>query len=881
MPLVTQNVKPRVILGLMTFGPPGSEQLDARIFDSETYNKALDLFQSKGYNEVDTARIYVGGKQEGWTGSQTNWKERGLTVDTKVKYPAQPGENTYDKVIQSVETSLKELGTDCIDLLYLHRPDRGTPFQETLEAINKLHKDGKFVKFGISNFTAYEVAEVVMICKYNNWVRPTVYQGMYNCLTRSIEAELFVACRRYGLDIVVYNPIAGGLLSGKIKSMDIKPESGRFSDQSKIGTAYRQRYFRESTFKALKAIEEATEKNGLSMLETALRWIIHHSGLKVTNGNDGIIIGMSNIQQLEQNLELVEKGPLPDEVVKALDQAWLYSKADTANYWHGDLEYTYDVHEALFDSDSSTSSSDDTTCEPGPSSTARPNVVGARGTADHPSDASDLDTKRHDPKNTKIHSDSEWLELDNMDPNDLRRPNYHRHGDGKSGTPLLYKEDDPERGRAGYSPPSDGPKGSRGSSEDDLPYHPRESMGRPSLSRRSTMRSRSPQTAAAAAEDSTKKRYTYAGFFLIISLIAFCVQTELSAYIQHDLGWDKAYCMMYLTHGSWIVLWPVQLLILRFQKRDVPWPVFWKRHKQQLRTTAIMIEKQTLDVFHISIQHRARPVRYFVRFTAIITCSLTVAGLSWYIAVSLTTPSDLTAIYNCSAFFAYVFSVPLLREPLRLDKSVAVLIAIGGVLVVAYGDTKEGGESVEAGNRFLGNLVIGVGSVLYGLYEVLYKRYACPPEGCSPGRGMIFANTFGSLIGLFTLTVLWLPLPILDWLNIEKFEIPAASTCWLILLAVLSNATFSGSFLVLISLTSPVLSSVAALLTIFIVAIVDWMITGEPLSFAAIVGGAMIIVAFLGLTWSTYREMKEHAAREPVPDFSDSDKDGDIDSDED
>ncbi|CEI67143.1 hypothetical protein FVEN_g11015 [Fusarium venenatum] len=540
------------------------------------------------------------------------------------------------------------------------------------------------------------------------------------------------------------------------------------------------------------------------------------------------------------------------------------------------------------DSDSSTSSSDDTTCEPASSSTARPRTVGARGTADHPSDASDLDTKRHNRnKNTKTKSKigSEGLELDDMNPNDVRRPNYHRHGDGKSGEPLLFKEDDPERGRAGYSPTSDTGRrpsqGSRASSEDDLPYHPNEMMGRPSMSRRSTMRSRSPQTVAEAAADSTKQRYTYAGFFLIVSLVAFCVQTELSAYIQHDLGWDKAYCMMYFTHGSWVVLWPVQLLILRFQKRDVPWPVFWKRHKQQLRTTAIMIEKQTLDVFHISIQHRARPVRYFVRFTAIITCALTVAGLSWYIAVSLTTPSDLTAIYNCSAFFAYVFSVPILHEPLRLDKSVAVLIAIGGVLVVAYGDTKEGAESVEASNRFFGNLVIGIGSVLYGLYEVLYKRYACPPEGCSPGRGMIFANTFGSLIGLFTLTVLWIPLPLLDFFNIEKFEIPEASTCWLILLAVLSNATFSGSFLVLISLTSPVLSSVAALLTIFLVAIVDWMITGEPLSFAAIVGGAMIIIAFLGLTWSTYREMKEHAAREPVADFTDSDKDGDIDSDDD
>jgi aflatoxin B1 aldehyde reductase len=187
-----------------------------------------------------------------------------------------------------------------------------------------------------------------MTCKYNNWVRPTVYQGMYNCLTRSIEAELFVACRRYGLDIVVYNPIAGGLLSGKIKSMDIKPETGRFSDQSGIGNAYRQRYFRESTFKALNVIEQAVEKNGLTMLETALRWMLHHSKLKIKDGNDGIILGMSNVKQLEENLELLEKGPLPDDVVEALDQAWLYSKADTANYWHGELEYTYDVHEALF-----------------------------------------------------------------------------------------------------------------------------------------------------------------------------------------------------------------------------------------------------------------------------------------------------------------------------------------------------------------------------------------------------------------------------------------------------------------------------------------------------------------------------------------------------
>lgn len=438
----------------------------------------------------------------------------------------------------------------------------------------------------------------------------------------------------------------------------------------------------------------------------------------------------------------------------------------------------------------------------------------------------------------------------------------------RSAVPLLSKKDD-HRGRQGLAPPYD--EDDHDDDDDNNgPYHP-PMLRPPTLSRRSTMRSRSPKEMAAAR--ATRKKYTYAAFFLLVSLVSFCVQTELSAYIQHDLGWDKAYCMMYFTHGSWIVLWPVLLLVQRVQKRDLSWPVFWQRHKQLLWTTAIMVETRSLDPHKPAVQHRAQPLRYMIRFTAMITSALTIAGLSWYIAVSLTTPSDLTAIYNCSAFFAYVFSVPLLKEPLRLDKSIAVLIAIGGVLVVAYGDTDDS-EAEAAGNgRFLGNLVIGIGSVLYGLYEVLYKRFACPPDGTSPVRSMVFANLFGACIGLFTLTVLWIPLPILHILNIERFEIPEASTCWLILAATLSNATFSGSFLVLISLTSPVLSSVAALLTIFIVAIVDWLLTGKPLSAAAMGGGLMIIIAFLGLSWSSYREMTEQEAHKLAVDFSDSDED--------
>lgn len=344
-PLVVQSLKPRVILGLMTFGP--DESTGARITSVDEFGKVLDTFQARGYNEVDTARIYVGGKQEAFT-REAKWKDRGLTLATKIHYPSEPGQNTYDKVLESLDTSLKELGTDTVDLLYLHAADRATPFAETLRAIDTLHKAGKFVNFGISNFTAFEVAEIALTCKYNNWVRPTVYQGMYNAITRNIEPELVVACRRYGLDIVVYNPIAGGLFSGKIKSKDMVPDEGRFSDKTNMGRNYRARYYRESTFRALQTIEGAVEKAGLSMIETALRWVVHHSALKIKDGNDGVIIGVSSLPQLEENLTHLEKGPLPEEVVKALDEAWVIAKPDSANYWHKDLTYTYDTREALF-----------------------------------------------------------------------------------------------------------------------------------------------------------------------------------------------------------------------------------------------------------------------------------------------------------------------------------------------------------------------------------------------------------------------------------------------------------------------------------------------------------------------------------------------------
>lgn len=166
---------------------------------------------------------------------------------------------------------------------------------------------------------------------------------------RSIEPELIPCCRRYGIDIVIYNPLAGGIFSGKYKTSDI-PAEGRYSDaHGSTGTLYRKRYFKDATFDALKIIEPVAQKHNLTLIEIALRWLCHHSALNIkSGGTDGIIIGVSSLKQLQENLADIKKGPLPDDVVAALDEAWLVAKPTAPDYWHLDLKYTYDTTKALF-----------------------------------------------------------------------------------------------------------------------------------------------------------------------------------------------------------------------------------------------------------------------------------------------------------------------------------------------------------------------------------------------------------------------------------------------------------------------------------------------------------------------------------------------------
>jgi aflatoxin B1 aldehyde reductase len=327
---MTSNKVPRIILGCMTMGPPGTNA--ARITTVDGTREMFKALQSYGYTELDTARLYNDGKQEGFT-RETGVLNEGFIIATKV-YPTEAGMHKPERLRQIFETSLTELRQKSVEIFYLHAPDRSVPFEETLEEVNKLHKEGKFKIFGLSNYAAWEVAQITQICISNQWVRPKIYQAMYNALTRALEEELIPCCRHYGIDIVVYNPLAGGLLAGQYKSLSEIPKEGRFSDAegNRAGKMYRDRYFNDVYLDAIDRLTPVVKNHGLTMTETALRWMLHHSKLRPFDG-DGIIIGESSVEQLESNLKDLQKEPLPDEVVQALDEAWQNTRAVAKTYW--------------------------------------------------------------------------------------------------------------------------------------------------------------------------------------------------------------------------------------------------------------------------------------------------------------------------------------------------------------------------------------------------------------------------------------------------------------------------------------------------------------------------------------------------------------------
>ena len=251
---------------------------------------------------------------------------------------------------------------------------------------------------------------------------------------------------------------------------------------------------------------------------------------------------------------------------------------------------------------------------------------------------------------------------------------------------------------------------------------------------------------------------------------------------------------------------------------------------------------------------------------ATVSFVLNMAGFLWHAAMSLTYASDVTAIYNCSAFSAYAFAIPILKEKISWLKASSVVIAVSGVFIVAYSGADSADQTALYPYRFWGNVLITIGAILYGYYEVIYKKYICVPEHLSkvitPRRQIIFANYAMCLISIITFATLVPLLCLLDVCKIKHINLvdygERTREIWIcVSISILCNLLFMVLFLSLMALTGPVLSSVSSFVTIFLIGIVEWVLFGNALSFKQLIGDALVIIGFVVLTVASWKEISE------------------------
>lgn len=303
----------------MNFGP----QLD------ETASREMvTAFLKTGNRELDTAYVYNGGSTETILGEiLPSLTEGSYEIATKV-HPRITGKLDRETILMEFNESLRRMKRDKVDLLYFHFPDGKTPIDEALETVKELHEQGRIKELGLSNYPAWQVIDIAYKCDKIGCPRPMVYQGMYNALCRNVEPELFPAIRSLGMRFYAFNPLAGGMLTGKHQHFEDAPEPGRFARLK----SYRDRYWKQSYFDAVDEIRKACEAEGVPMVEAAYRWLSNHSMMDASKG-DGILLGASRQEQMTQNMAATSKGELPQSILDAMDAAWEIVKPDSPAYF--------------------------------------------------------------------------------------------------------------------------------------------------------------------------------------------------------------------------------------------------------------------------------------------------------------------------------------------------------------------------------------------------------------------------------------------------------------------------------------------------------------------------------------------------------------------
>ncbi len=305
----------KLCLGTMTFGLQCDEAESRAI---------LDAAAAGGIDFLDAADVYPLGGGPGTAGRTEEivgrWlKGRRHQFILATKCAGQTGPKPWDQgmsrkhILEAIDGSLRRLGTDCIDLYQLHRYDPLTPIDEALEALDAVTRAGKARYVGVSNWPAYKLARALGRSEVRNIVRIESVQPRYNLLFRSFERDLLALCAEEAIAVIPYNPLAGGLLTGKHDRQAPPPAGSRFQ-LANAGPRYQERYWHEQEFETIEALRTVATEAGMAMTTMALRWVLSNPAITAP------IIGASRPEQLADTLAAAEQGALPEDLKARLDE---------------------------------------------------------------------------------------------------------------------------------------------------------------------------------------------------------------------------------------------------------------------------------------------------------------------------------------------------------------------------------------------------------------------------------------------------------------------------------------------------------------------------------------------------------------------------------
>ncbi|MGH9432873.1 MAG: aldo/keto reductase [Terriglobia bacterium] len=307
----------RLSFGTMSFGSQA---------DQHAANRMTAQCLDAGINFFDTANMYNHGRAEDVLGKALRTRRRDVVLASKVrsKMGEAPDESGLSRaaILKAIEASLARLGTDYLDIYYLHWPDYAVPLEETLAALDELVRAGKVRYPGVSNYAAWQVCEMHSIAAQLGAKPPYISQPMYNLLARGIEDEYLPFAKHYGIAVIPYNPLAGGLLTGK-HARQTKAKPGSRFDNNPL---YLNRYWHDDYFDAVEALKGIARRAGKTLIALSLEWLLSQPQV------DSAILGASNPEQLAQNLKSAPGGPLPADVLDACDKVWKRLRGITPKY---------------------------------------------------------------------------------------------------------------------------------------------------------------------------------------------------------------------------------------------------------------------------------------------------------------------------------------------------------------------------------------------------------------------------------------------------------------------------------------------------------------------------------------------------------------------